>query len=179
MATFLTTRTVQIPKFLHELHGESTSVQTLILTYLAALLLTVFTLGSEPGWTWKTGLLVFLAFDIGGGVVANLSEGTSHYYQKNRQRRWFFIGIHSLQPMLLALIFPEQQTPILVLGLIILLFTAVVQQITQPDLQRTTAGFAVVITFQLTSLLLTQPLVTLLVSLLAVKLLLAFAIRKS
>ncbi|GAB3264498.1 hypothetical protein GCM10027347_31600 [Larkinella harenae] len=177
MATFPAPKTVSVPTFLHKLHGEKTTLPVLTLTYLAALLLAFVTVSDYSAWSWKTALLALLAFDIGGGVVANLSEGTSAYYRTHPNRRWAFVGIHSLQPALLTLVFPAQTGVILLLGFFLLATTGWVNLISTVAWQRVVAGFTTVLMLLLSYILVPEPMIRLLINLLTIKLLLAFAIR--
>jgi hypothetical protein len=101
-------KTIQIPKFLHELFGTQQNRSELILiilfTITSTLLAAWFT---APYWqtlVWYQNLVLWLLFlDISGGVVANLSEGTNNYYNARPNARWLFIAIH-IQPLLLAVV---------------------------------------------------------------------------
>lgn len=101
-------KTIQIPKFLYELFGTQQNRSELVLiilfTIISTLLVAWFT---APYWQtleWYQNLVLWLLFlDITGGVVANLSEGTNHYYNTRPKARWLFIAIH-IQPLILAFV---------------------------------------------------------------------------
>ena len=100
-------RTVQIPKFLYEFHGDSPTVIGLILTYIAGLIagvlggLAVYNSGIE---LWKAVLAGLLFFDVAGGVVSNFTRSTNRYHRQSQKRRAAFLAIHILHPLLMAFI---------------------------------------------------------------------------
>jgi hypothetical protein len=96
-----------------ELHGDKTRLFDILAVYLTGIVTAILLLyapgvfTSESTWSsWKTILTVFLAVDIGGGVVANLSSSTNRYYQDHQGMRLPFLGIHLLHPLLLFAVFP-------------------------------------------------------------------------
>lgn len=96
----------KIPKAFHELFGEeqikSELIITLIFSGISFLALIIGTQEEWIGLQWYQIVLLFvLMLDILGGVAANLSTGTNHYYLKNPKKRWVFIAIH-IQPLILA-----------------------------------------------------------------------------
>lgn len=78
-----------IPSFLHEIHGESSNWFDLALTHFIALAATLavltqtgeFNLAGRERWT-----LIALTYDLMGGIIANFSYGTSHYYAQSNRR---------------------------------------------------------------------------------------------
>ncbi len=101
---------IKIPKALQELHGERARISTLILTYLSAFLcagLAAWQLlqANIPLWRAALGALIFL--DIGGGVVANLSNATNQYYQQHSKMRLPFLALHIIHPAVMAALFPS------------------------------------------------------------------------
>lgn len=106
---------IRIPHGFRELFGDETTPFALALICGFAGLATAATI-----WVTREemlGLNVFsvvivalLMIDIYGGVVANLSSGTNHYYRESGRRRALFIAIH-VQPIVLALISGEALVP--------------------------------------------------------------------
>ena len=101
---------INIPKALHELHGERARLSSLILVYSTALVV-----GGIALWqiiplglpAWKAMLAVVVFLDVGGGVVANLTSSTNQYYQKKAALRPIFLATHVVHPLVLMLIFPQ------------------------------------------------------------------------
>ena len=101
---------INIPKALHELHGEKTKLTSLVLVYLAALIIsgiTLFQLIPLALPVWKTVLVAVVSLDVGGGVVANLSSSTNQYYQRKANLRIVFLALHVMHPLLLMVVFPQ------------------------------------------------------------------------
>ncbi len=169
---------VRIPKFLHELHGEEASALSLILVYSAGLLLgiTIFLLTPDLQPAWHRWLLTVLAMDIGGGVVANMTPGTSDYYAKRPKIRWIFILMHVIHPALIWLVFPGV-VAIPVVGAATLVFTAIVNSIREPASQRTYGALFMVIILATLLLLKTESIPTILLTLFSFKLIIGFAVR--
>jgi hypothetical protein len=100
---------IRVPKLLHELHGERTRISTLILVYATAVLaagLIVSQLRPLGLPAWKLAVAGLIYLDVAGGVVANLSSSTNQYYQNKVATRLVFLGLHILQPAVLAFLFP-------------------------------------------------------------------------
>ncbi|MDA1475143.1 hypothetical protein [Bacillus changyiensis] len=102
-------KTLKVPAILHEFFGKKIFLLDLCLTLLfgigmSALILTV----TSSQWlhldVWKSVLLAILALDITGGVLANFTSSTNHYYQQNAKVRLIFISIH-FQPIVLGFLF--------------------------------------------------------------------------
>lgn len=101
---------LDVPGFLHELHGERSNWRDIGLTHTAAvgitaLLIWVSAVAGHP--LWMTGLLAFLMYDIAGGVVSNFTRSTNDFYAKHPQKRLVFLSLHVIQPAILAFIFPN------------------------------------------------------------------------
>ena len=100
---------INIPKFLHGLHGERTTILNLLCVYIAASLVGILIILNISGLDlplWKTILIFALYFDIAGGVVANLSISTNQYYQRKSKGRILFIISHFVHPVLFIFLFP-------------------------------------------------------------------------
>ncbi len=173
---------VNVPRWLHELHGERTRVSTLVLVYLsgilcAALITGLLFQGGATIWQMAVSALVFM--DVGGGLVANFSESTSQYYQKHSRLRVPFIALHVLQPVLLALAFPLSLFYFIYVMVFALGAAFAINAIRNDEIQRTLAallvaagcGFAFVFHPTIPALYLFAPLFM-------VKLILGFAVRR-
>ena len=98
---------IKIPKFFHEILGETQKKTELMGIILFSLISTTFlfifyrdTLGLLP--LLNQAILLLLTLDITGGVIANLSFGTDRYYAERKNARLVFIAIH-IQPLLMFL----------------------------------------------------------------------------
>lgn len=102
-------KTIQIPHFLHEIHGEETPLLTLILVYLTGILAAIFIFFVSPKdlVLFKKLVFAFLYFDIAGGVVANLSSSTNLFYQKSLRTRIAYTILHFSHPAFLVFVFPS------------------------------------------------------------------------
>lgn len=103
-------RKMKVHKSLYELFGRETTSLDLLLILFGSITLTIaaqiLCLGIELPLTKKV-LLAFLTLDIGGGIIANFTDGTNNYYAESVKRRYLFIAIHILQPLILSWIFPN------------------------------------------------------------------------
>jgi len=104
--------TIKIPRFLQDLHGKETSLFSLIAIYLMGLIVAFvvdFQMMSVVDLsTWKIIVVFVLAFDIGGGVIANYTDSTRKYYEENKRKHTIFIFLHILHGTFFALIFMDQ-----------------------------------------------------------------------
>ncbi|WP_088103296.1 hypothetical protein [Halalkalibacter urbisdiaboli] len=97
---------IKIPKFFHEILGESQEKSSLVVIGFFVLI-SGFLIGILGYDEWKELSLVkqvvtwFLFLDISGGVVANLTKGTDIFYNRYPSKRWIFIAIH-IQPIILS-----------------------------------------------------------------------------
>ncbi len=115
---------VQVPRFLHELHGERTTRAALVATYVAALsgaLVVLFVPEAGPdahesGAWWRVVVTALVAADLFGGVVANFTSGTSAYYRARPRLRVVFIASHVIQPLALWLLADGAWLPWLVVS---------------------------------------------------------------
>lgn len=120
--------TIQIPKMLHEIHGEISNVRDITITHLVAITSTamVLVLGTEDLSILQQIVLGILTYDLVGGVVANFSYSTSVYYAKQPKKRKGFIALHLLQPTLLVFVFQNDIVTILSMSASILLSSILV-----------------------------------------------------
>ncbi len=71
---------VNIPSYLHELHGKQSSIFDLLVNYTTVISITsiIIYLGLNLSLTtFKLFILGILAFDLSGGVVSNFTDGTN------------------------------------------------------------------------------------------------------
>lgn len=171
-------RILKIPKFLHELHGEEASLLSVLLVYATGIAFALFciVMCRPVVQGYQTWILALMALDIGGGVVSNFSPGTSAYYAKRPTRRWIFIAVHIIHPLLLWVIFSHMHG-ILVVGAAILVFTAIVNAVSGIPNQRMIAACLFVTTLVLINLLVTGLLPLLFLSVFALKLIIGFGVR--
>ncbi|MCW9705729.1 hypothetical protein [Fodinibius salsisoli] len=172
---------VTIPKVLHEFHGTKASIPDLILTYLAACIAASVVYFFIPAdfVLWKQIMLILLALDIGGGVVANFTEGTTRYHENNPKLRLFFIApLHLVHPAILVILFPTQMGIIAINATLIIACTYSVNAIKGYKLQKAVAPLLLllVIAINIVSQI-PDPIISFLLILLAVKLILAYAVR--
>ena len=117
-------RTIHIPKFLHEVHGEKASLIDVIAAHLFAVLATVLTLTRSLDLDWsplKMVALGLLAYDLSGGVLANFSQGTSLHYAASGKARRNFLSLHVLQPLLMIYVFQGNDLTLAALSVYIVL----------------------------------------------------------
>ncbi len=140
------TQEINIPKVLHELHGEKARLSSLLLVYLTALVV-----GGIALWqmvplelpVWKVILAVIMFLDIGGGVTANLTSSTNQYYQRKAKLRPIFLAMHVVHPLLLILVFPQSVWFLLFVMIYTLGSAFGVNLIKDRELQQTAAGVLV------------------------------------
>lgn len=141
-------REINIPKVLHELHGEKARLSSLVLVYLTALVV-----GGIALWqmlplglpVWKVILAVIMFLDIGGGVTANLTSSTNQYYQKKASLRLIFLAMHVVHPLLLMLVFPQSVWFLFFVMVFTLGSAFGVNLIKDRELQQTAAGALVAV----------------------------------
>lgn len=177
----ITRQKIKVHKSLYDLFGRETTGFELFLILFGSITLTIATqilcLGSELSLTKKV-LLSLLTLDIGGGIIANFTEGTNDYYSEDVKRRYLFIAVHILQPLILSWIFANNTLAILTLTVYTLFCSFVVTSIQQQNAQKTIAATMLLIGIILTSLLKFLPHVLELILLVyTIKLILAFSVN--
>ncbi|MBL7936000.1 MAG: hypothetical protein JNM51_09375 [Bacteroidia bacterium] len=173
--------TIKVNKFFNELFGRETTRFDLLLILFGLIILTVATqkmcFGSDLSVSKKI-ILAFLTLDIGGGVIANFTEGTNNYYSENAKRRYLFIVIHILQPLILSWIFENNIFMILSLTVYVLISSFIITSIKQKNTQKTIAATmlltAIILIFSLPFSQLVLQLILLIYSL---KLILSFSVN--
>jgi hypothetical protein len=135
---------LKIPKPLHELFGEEQLRSELfIIVIFSVISFTALITGTFNEWRglpwYKVVLLFIFAFDILGGVAANLSTGTNWYYQSNPSKRWIFIAIH-IQPFIFAWLFQVDFMAAFSVWAYTLCSSAVINLLLSKEYQRILAG---------------------------------------
>lgn len=108
-------KSVRIPKFLHEVFGKESTILELTLTLVFAILSTILLLSKTYSEWQSFGIIqivviLIMAFDISGGVIANFTFATNNQYKESRKARLIFIAGH-VQPLILALVLGEYYLP--------------------------------------------------------------------
>lgn len=141
-------RELEIPGFLHELHGERASVGSIVLVYsagLAAAAAYAWELTRTGLVPWKIILGCAVMFDVAGGVVANLSTSTNHHYRNRPGMRKVFLLLHFLQPLALYFVFPDEGVFLGVVYVFTIASSLIVDSIRRVEVQQNTAAFLLVL----------------------------------
>ena len=174
-------RNTRIPKFLHELHGHRASIAELVSTYFTVFFITVILVMMAESLAlplFKWVIYVLLCIDLAGGAISNFTASTSSYYAESRKRRYIFISLHIIQPLLMFWIFPDEGLNILMVTLITLSTMLIVNNIRVQAKQRffgavfTMAAIAVTFALGIGHRVLLLLLITFII-----KLVLSFAVR--
>lgn len=137
MATFYTK--VNIPRLLHPLHGTSTTLFELIITYVTgigmaiAMYLFTYSLTLSIG---KRLILILLTIDIAGGVIANFSSGTKAYYRQKPTLGRLYLPLHMVQPLVLSYVFPADLPQIIGISFYTILSAWLIRLIKRKLVQR-------------------------------------------
>ncbi|MEM9921947.1 MAG: hypothetical protein AAF990_27830 [Bacteroidota bacterium] len=135
--------TVKIPTFLHEVHGKQSNWYDIITTHVLALLTVgaiVFLASDLDLAPWKKWVLIALAYDLGGGVLANFTYATKQFYRVEK-RRIVFLSIHFLQPLFMCLVFPEHLVGIAIFSSFTVFSSFMINAIKNPKKQLATGAF--------------------------------------
>lgn len=136
-------RKLKVHKSLQELFGQETTKLDLFLILFGSIALTVTTQiidsGNDISFIKKV-TLAFITLDIGGGVIANFTEGTNNYYAENIKKRYLFIVIHIMQPLILNWIFLNNSFSILTITFFTLISAFIVTSIKQNTTQKAVAA---------------------------------------
>lgn len=143
-------RTVQVPKFFHELLGKKTTLMELMIIIL-------FTLIASSGvliitaneWQvlkiYQIIVLVILMLDIYGGVIANFTYSTNEQYSRGSNKsRLIFLAIH-IQPIILTLVLREFLMASLIVWAITIAGALIVNAYKGRDIQHVIGGLIMVI----------------------------------
>jgi len=172
---------VNIPHYLYELHGKQASIFDLLITYCAAIVfpfIILYLARDMPLSVIKMIALGIISFDVGGGVVANFTQGTNAYYSENLKLRYRFIAMHVIQPLVLIWLFPNALLPIAIISVYTLSSMIFVGNISEHFRQRMVSSFltflGLVITFALN---ISQPIVHIMLIMFIFKLVMAFSVQ--
>lgn len=147
---------IRVHKLLRMLFGAYTTRVDVLAILAGSFTLSIFVLvqlTESMLSPWLIALLLLLALDLGGGVVANFTSGTKSYYAEKRSRQFAFLAFHVLQPLIIAGIFPGVWSPVLIVAGLILLSSLLVVKLTDSHLQRVIAALLFLICATLISLL--------------------------
>jgi hypothetical protein len=173
---------INIPKYFQELHGEKTSLFSLILVYFTSfinsLILTHYAI-PEDFALWKTILFFIIVLDIAGGVIANFTNSTNQYYQEKSNLRIPFISLHIIHPTILYLLFPSDGILFIFMGVYTIASCFILNFIHGRELQRLIAVFLVTMGATLVFVIPSDiPVLRLLPILFFLKLILGFSVKR-
>jgi hypothetical protein len=179
-------KNIKPPKFLHDIHGSSTTLFNIILTYSGGIiaLISIYILCIQNNIDipiWKLVLLLAISADIGAGVVANFTKGTNSHYSgesKNKSRLAFILS-HFLHPAIFLYTLNLFSAKTLGLVVFVIFSTLLINAIKEKEKQKVIASFCLVISIgTLLILEITNPLLFWFFPLYMVKLFIAFGIRR-
>jgi len=172
---------IKVHRLLRELFGLETTRFDLLAIIISAVSFAALTLilnSNSAALATKAIVLIILALDIGGGVVANFTTGTNNYYAESLQKRYLFVVFHLLQPSVLIWIFPNELLAILGVSLFTLTSSIIVLNIKKQYNQRIIAVTLLLFSLFLSTLLnYSDPLTKMIMQLFSIKLILAFSVN--
>ena len=172
---------IKVHRLLRELFGLETTRFDLLAIIISAVSFAALTLilnSNSAALATKAIVLIILALDIGGGVVANFTTGTNNYYAESLQKRYLFVIFHLLQPSVLIWIFPNELLAILGVSIFTLTSSLIVLNIKKNYNQRIIAVTLLLLSLILSTILnYTDPLAQVIMQLFSVKLILAFSVN--
>ncbi len=172
---------IKVHRLLRELFGLETTRFDLLAIIISAVSFAALTLilnSNSAALATKAIVLIILALDIGGGVVANFTTGTNNYYAESLQKRYLFVVFHLLQPSVLIWIFPNELLAILGVSIFTLTSSLIVLNIKKNYNQRIIAVTLLLLSLILSTILnYTDPLAQVIMQLFSVKLILAFSVN--
>ena len=174
------------PEFLHDIHGSSTTLFDIILSYSGGILalLSVYILIIQNNIDipiWKLILLLLMSADIGAGVIANFTKGTNSYYggDDKKKSRIIFILSHFLHPAIFLYTLDLFSTKTIGLVIFVIISTLIIDAIKSQEKQKVIASFCLVLGIGLILTLgILNPFLLWFFPLYMVKLFIAFAIRR-
>ncbi len=172
---------IKVHRFFHELFGKETTTLDLLAIIISSVsfagLTLIFKWDADLSVIKKT-LLIILALDIGGGVIANFTNGTNNYYAESISKRYLFVLFHLAQPSLLIWIFPSELLAILGITLFTLTSSIIVLNTKKQYNQRIVAITLLLFSLFLSTILnYTDPFIELIMHLFSIKLILAFSVN--
>jgi hypothetical protein len=172
---------IQVHKFLGEIFGRETTTFDLLAIIIGSVsfaLLTLFVKWNADITIIKKIILIILALDIAGGVVANFTRGTNNYYAESLQKRYLFVLFHLLQPSILIWIFPNESLAVLGVSIFTLINSIIVLNVKKHYNQRIIAVTLLLFSLILSTLFnYTDPLTKMIMQLFSIKLILAFSVN--
>ena len=172
---------IQVHKFLGEIFGRETTTFDLLAIIIGSVsfaLLTLFVKWNADINIIKKIILIILALDIAGGVVANFTRGTNNYYAESLQKRYLFVLFHLLQPSILIWIFPNESLAVLGVSIFTLINSIIVLNVKKHYNQRIIAVTLLLFSLILSTLFnYTEPLTKMIMQLFSIKLILAFSVN--
>jgi len=172
---------IQVHKFLGEIFGRETTTFDLLAITIGSVsfaLLTLFVKWNADITIIKKIILIILALDIAGGVVANFTRGTNNYYAESLQKRYLFVLFHLLQPSILIWIFPNESLAVLGVSIFTLINSIIVLNVKKHYNQRIIAVTLLLFSLILSTLFnYTEPLTKMIMQLFSIKLILAFSVN--
>lgn len=136
---------VRAPLLLQPLLGTNPGVTGLISVMASALLLDTlirFQLSFYHLSSIKQFVLIFLAWDLGGGLVANATSSVGKYYEERPMLRRIYFSLHILQPLLLMWLFHPYRNQIAGLTALVLFFCFLWHHYRSASMQREFAFFS-------------------------------------
>ena len=173
-----------IPSFLHEIHGERSTWFNLIMTYSGGLIaasavLIIYAASAMTLPYWKLVIMAIICADVGAGVIANFTKGTSQYYNGKKRSQIIFIFSHFIHPAIFLFVTELYSTTTIFLVLFIIVSTLVINGVGGREKQGVIAALCVTIGISLIFILnISNPLLLWFFPLFMVKLFLAFGIRR-
>ncbi len=107
-------RTIAVPRWLHELHGTRSTRRDLVSVQASAwgVTMPIVALALAEGLpVWAVAVVALLVVDIAGGVVSNVTPGTNAHYNDSRRARVVFLALHVVQPAALIWLLPAWTLP--------------------------------------------------------------------
>jgi hypothetical protein len=171
---------IRVHRFFSELFGHETTVFDLLAIVTSSFSfagIALFLSWNADISILKKVVLAMLALDVAGGVVANFTRGTNNYYADSLRKRYLFIGLHLLQPLMLIWIFPSDLIAILCVSLFTLTSSILVLNINNKDNQRVGAITLLLVCFLLSAVSnFNEPLAQMTLQLFSIKLIFAFSV---
>ncbi|NHE55941.1 hypothetical protein [Cyclobacterium plantarum] len=179
-------RIIKPPKFLHDIHGSTTTLFDVILTYIGGILsvLSIYILYLQNNIdipVWKLVLLLLISADIGAGVIANFTKGTNSYYggEGKSKSRLVFILSHFFHATIFLYTLNLFSLKTISLVCFVIVSTFIINSIRNKESQKVIASFCIV--FGIGTLLILEisnPLLLWFFPLYMTKLFIAFGIRR-
>ena len=140
-------REIEVPKILHEIHGEKTTLLNFILTYLVGIsigLIVILSLRNNELPIWKIILVFIVYIDVAGGVISNLSSSTNQYYQKRKILNLLFPILHVIQPLIMLFVFPKDYKYLIFIAVYTISFSYILKLLRKAEDQQSIASVAVI-----------------------------------